>query len=366
MLKYVFALILLVHGLIHFMGFAKAISYGNITRVTKDISKQAGFIWFVAALLFITATILLLIKRDVWAMIAIVTALLSQVLIITAWKDAKVGTWANLIILLVAIPAYADHHFNTVVKKEVVDLLRQPAITNTIVTSAMTDSLPPIVQKWLAHSGVIGKDKIQFVRLKQKGELKTKPGGNWLPFAATQYFTVNEPQFIWQTKMKMMPMIHVAGRDKFVNGNGEMVIKLLSLVNLAKAGDDDKLNSATMIRYLAETTWFPGAALNDYIRWEALSATSAKAIMTYKGTTASGIMNFAENGDFLSFEAERYKDTGANASLEKWLVETIAYKDFNGIRIPYKSRVTWKLKEGDFNWATMELTDIEYNKPQLY
>ena len=366
MLKYLFAFILLVHGLIHFMGFAKAISYGNMTRLTLDISKQAGFIWFVAALLFITATILFLIKMDVWSLIAIVAALLSQVLIVTVWKDAKVGTLANLIVLLVAIPAYADHHFNRVVKKEVADLLSRPAIANTIVTNAMTDSLPPIVQKWLANSGVIGKDKIQFVRLKQKGELRTKPGGKWLPFTATQYFTVNEPQFIWQTKMKMMPMIDVTGRDKFVNGKGEMTIKLLSLVNLANARDDEKLNSATMIRYLAETTWFPSAALNDYIRWEALSSTSAKAIMTYKGITVSGIMKFAENGDFLSFEADRYKDTGKNASLEKWLVETIAYKDFNGIRIPHKSKVTWKLKEGDFNWATMELTDIEYNNPGLY
>jgi len=348
------------------MGFAKAISYGNITRLTKDISKQAGFIWFVTALLFITATILFLTKRDSWSLIAIGTAILSQVLIFTVWKDAKFGTLANLIILLVAILSYADHHFNRTVKKEVAYLLSRPAVANTIITNEMIEGLPPIVQKWLRNAGVIGKDKIQFVRLIQKGELRTKPGGNWFPFTATQYFTVNEPQFIWQTTMKMMPIIDVTGRDKFVNGKGEMTIKLLSLVNLAKARDDDKLDSATMIRYLAETTWFPTAALNDYIGWEALSPTSAKAIMTYKGITVSGIMKFAENGDFVSFEADRYKETGKKASLEKWLVETIAYKDFNGIRIPHKSKVTWKLKEGDFNWATMELTDIEYNNPQLY
>ena len=86
-----------------------------------------------------------------------------------------------------------------------------------------------------------------------------------MPFTATQYFIVNEPQFIWQANVQMMPLITMAGRDKFVNGNGEMVIKLLSLVNVANAGGGDKINSATMIRYLAETTWFPSTALNDYI-----------------------------------------------------------------------------------------------------
>ncbi|MEP7375741.1 MAG: DUF6544 family protein [Chitinophagaceae bacterium] len=366
MLKYIFALVIFLHGLIHFMGFAKAISYDNIGQITKNISKPAGFTWFVTAILFITAAVLFLLKKQTWPLIAIITAFLSQVLIFTVWKDAKFGTLANIMILLVAVPAYASHRFDRKVKEEVAHLLAQPVTNNVTITDEMLYHLPPIVQKWLTGSGVIGKEKIQFVRLKQKGEMRTKPGGKWLPFTATQYFTVNEPQFIWKTKLQLMPLITMTGRDKFVNGNGEMIIKVLSLVNVVKVDADNKLNSATMIRYLAETTWFPAAALNDYIKWEPINSTSAKAIMTYKGITVSGTMKFTENGDLLSFEADRYKDTGTDASLEKWLVETIACKDFNGIRIPYKSKVTWKLKEGDFNWANMELTSLEFNKPQAY
>jgi len=196
--------------------------------------------------------------------------------------------------------------------------------------------------------------------------MRTKPGGKWMPFTATQYFIVNEPQFIWQANVQMMPLITMAGRDKFVNGNGEMVIKLLSLVNVANAGGDDKINSATMIRYLAETTWFPSTALNDYIQWEVLDSTSAKATMNYKGISVSGIFKFTVNGDLLSFEAERYMDNGKDVSLENWLVEITGYKDFQGIRIPYKNKVIWKLKEGDFNWANIELTDLEFNKTALY
>lgn len=47
-------------------------------------------------------------------------------------------------------------------------------------------------------------------------------------------------------------------------------------------------------------------------------------------------------------------------------MEITGYKDFEGIRIPHKSKVTWKLKTGDFNWANVELTDLEFNKPELY
>lgn len=65
--KYIFALILFVHGLIHFMGFAKAFSYGNMAQLTKDISKPVGVIWFATALLFMLAMILFLLKNENWA-----------------------------------------------------------------------------------------------------------------------------------------------------------------------------------------------------------------------------------------------------------------------------------------------------------
>lgn len=42
------------------------------------------------------------------------------------------------------------------------------------------------------------------------------------------------------------------------------------------------------------------------------------------------------------------------------------YKEFEGIRVPTKGNITWKLKDGDFNWFNFELIVIEYNKPIPY
>lgn len=47
-------------------------------------------------------------------------------------------------------------------------------------------------------------------------------------------------------------------------------------------------------------------ALSDYISWEEINSTAAKATMSYEGVTASGAFKFDENGDFVSFEADRY------------------------------------------------------------
>jgi hypothetical protein len=100
MLKFVFAFILLIHGLVHFMGFAKAFCYDNITQLTKNISKPSGVFWFLTADLFIIATALFLLKKDIWIVVTVIAAIISQILISIAWKDAKSRTIANILILL--------------------------------------------------------------------------------------------------------------------------------------------------------------------------------------------------------------------------------------------------------------------------
>jgi hypothetical protein len=102
MLKYIIAFIILLHGLIHFMGFAKAFGYGNISQL-GEVSKTSGAFWMITAFLFITATILLLLKKDSWMVVGIIAAIISQVLIISVWRDAKFGTIANVMVIVFAI-----------------------------------------------------------------------------------------------------------------------------------------------------------------------------------------------------------------------------------------------------------------------
>ena len=366
-MRYVFIFIVCIHGLIHFIGFAKAFGYAGIKVPVIQISKGVALLWLLTCLLFITTAVMLILKNDSWWILSIAAIILSQVLIISSWHDARYGTIANVLILLVTIPAYSSTNFNRagVLASENI-MARVNGVHSYLITKEMLTHLPPVVQKWIIRSGIIGKEKINTVRLKQKGQMRLKPSGNWLPFEARQYFAVDEPAFVWTTQVHMMPFINLAGRDKFENGQGDMNIKLLSLFKVAGASGNEKINSAAMIRYLAETSWFPSAALSDYIKWEAIDSNSAKAIMTFRGVTVNGVFNFNEKGDMVSFMADRYYESGADAVTEKWLVQTEDWKEYNGIRIPYKSKVIWKLKTGDFNWSIMELTALEYNKTELY
>ena len=361
-MRIIWVLILVCHGLIHFIGFAKAFDLGTMAQFTKHISKPLGLLWLLTGSLFIISGMGYLIKKEAWPVLALLAVVGSQLLIFIFWKDAKFGTLPNMVILISALVALGTIRFKGMVQKESEGLL-QNILLNDASVIAETDvtELPANVQKWIQNAGVMGKEKIVSVRLRQKGQMKTKPNGKWMRFTAAQYFDVLKPAFVWSTEVEFMPWVKLMGRDKFTNGSGEMIIKLAGLFPVAQAGDNQKINSGTMIRYLAETVWFPSAALNDYIHWEPLNTLTSKATFELHGQTVSGVFRFTEKGDITSFEAKRFYGADQDAELETWAVKLDEYKSFEGIRIPTQCEVIWKLEEGDFHWLNFTITDLEYN-----
>jgi hypothetical protein len=110
MVHYIISFVILIHGLIHFMGFAKAFGNGDMKQLTIPISKPAGLMWMLTALLFIATFILYLLENEYWGMMAIAAIMLSQLLITMNWRDAKFGTIVNIVILVVYILSKINSH----------------------------------------------------------------------------------------------------------------------------------------------------------------------------------------------------------------------------------------------------------------
>jgi len=367
MLKILFSLVVVMHGLIHLLGFLKAFQIGDVSQLTVAISKPVGFIWLIASVIFLMAFLTYLLNYRFWPFLALTAVAISQVLIFMAWGDAKFGTIANIIVLLAAIPAIGHFMFSNMVEHEQTALLEQVNLSSDrVITSEDLNHLPPIVQTWLKNSGVPGKPDVTFARLKQTGEMRTTPDGKWMEFIAVQYFDTKRPAFIWSTEVQMMPLVHLVGRDKLTDGKGAMIIKLLSLFNVVNEKNNEKINSGTMIRYLGEICWFPAAALNEHITWKEVDELTAKATLAVNGEEVSGIFRFNENGEMKSFEAERYYGGGQDATLQRWVVETVESSTFDGYRVPGKLTVTWKLPEGNFTWLHLEIMDLEVNRFERY
>ena len=273
----------------------------------------------------------------------------------------------GVIIVLIAVSiTIGNITFNKKVKNEVEELFSQSKETKPeVVTETDLEELPEPVQKWLKNSQVVGKAKIFAVRLKQKGLIRIKEGQSWMPTEAEQYFTIDEPGFIWKTKVKMAPLLYFAGRDKYYEGKGNMFIKLLSLITVVNASGKE-IDQSTLLRYLGETVWFPTAALSNYIKWEGIDSNSARATMNYGGVTASAVFKFNEKNEVINFVCERYMTVNGHYVLENYSVHLKDYRELNGIRIPTKGEAVWNLKTGDFSYYQVEITEIEYNKPLVY
>src|SRR5690606_41326613 len=118
-----------------------------------------------------------------WFVFAFITLILSQILILMFWKDAKFGTLANVLIFLVSLYAYGKFQFNNMVKNETKQVLQHiSAEKPSVILEKDLTHLPEIVEKWLQTSGVAGQEQSRLIRLKQIGEMRTKPEGRWMPF----------------------------------------------------------------------------------------------------------------------------------------------------------------------------------------
>lgn len=104
-MRILFAALLVIHGLIHLLGFVKAMRPQYISRLSRNISKPEGGVWLLAFILLMSGCILFLQRNELWPSVVIGGVILSQVLISINWKDARFGTFPNLILMGIAITA---------------------------------------------------------------------------------------------------------------------------------------------------------------------------------------------------------------------------------------------------------------------
>ncbi|MBU3024749.1 hypothetical protein KO532_03565 [Zobellia galactanivorans] len=365
MMRIVFVLLLILHGLVHLFGFLKAFGLSGFNAIQQPISRPMGLLWLLAFVLFGLTALRYLKPSELWWIFGFLAVVLSQFLIISFWADAKFGTLFNVVVLAVALAGYGSFAFREKVHRETREMLSQAhSLQKAPVSKEMVSEMPPVVQKWLLNSGAIGKEPAGTVYLQQDLQMQMKPGQNdWIHARAEQYFTAQPPAFNWSVRLKMNPILALAGRDKFENGKGEMSIKLFSLFSMVDAKNNAKTNEATLQRYLAEIVWFPSNALQNYITWEPIDGTSAKATMRYKGTQGSGVFHFDENGNFVKFTAMRYKDAQDTRPTE-WTVTAIKTERHQGIKLPVELKADWKLGGTTWTWLKVKIRKVEYSLPQ--
>lgn len=281
-------------------------------------------------------------------------------------KPIKIIGSSLLVLLVVAVLAVGIGYwsFGRMVAREVRNLFaKSPATDRVIVTVAMLKDLPAPVQRYLTYAGVVGKPIAQTVRLKQEGRMRTGRDQPWMPIRAEEYYTVDNPGFIWNATFYQggLPILRV--RDSYRDGKGHIIGKIGALMTVLE-GNGEGIDQGTMLRYLQEMTWFPSAFLRHNITFTPIDDGSAQVTLTDHGKSVTGTMVIDAEGRLANFIAERFRDE--KNGYGTWTTPMTAYGEYQGLRLPVSGKGVWLLPEGDLEYIDVTATEVEFDVAEPY
>ncbi|MFH1188581.1 MAG: DUF6544 family protein [bacterium] len=222
--------------------------------------------------------------------------------------------------------------------------------------------LPDPVKRYLTYTHVIGKEKIQTARLKQRGFFRPTEDKKWMPFKAEEKYDIDDLSFSWYAKLKMAPLLRVHVIDEFIHGKGRVLVKAFNVIKIADE-DGQKIDQGELLRFLSEIVWFPTFFVDKRLEWTPIDGYSAQVRLRHKNIIAAGTFFFNDEGEITKFCAERYMTLYKKKHvLKNWSVTMEEYKEINGVLIPTKGSVSWDVKTGTFCYTTVEVDTCEYNK----
>ena len=277
-IRWILAILLAVHGLIHFMGFAKAFGYAELPQLTQPVSREMGFLWLAAGLLVIvTAVALVASPRSVW-IVGAVALVISQAVILSAWRDAWAGTAANILLLLVVAhgwftegPRSFRAQFDRDVAAGLARSLEAPAVTDADLAP-----LPEPVQRYLRATGVVGQPRVRNYRLRFRGRIRSAPDTPWMPFEADQQSFADQPTqlFLMRARTFALP---VQVFHRLIGGHATMQVKIVGAIPMVDARGNvmDRSEAVTLFNDMCLLA--PGTLLDPGIRWESVDARTVHA-----------------------------------------------------------------------------------------
>jgi hypothetical protein len=345
--------------MIHILGFLKAFNLAEINQLTQSISKPMGVLWLIALILFLASAIQLISNHNLWWITALVGIIISQVLIILFWQDAKFGTIANIIILLAVVAGYGSWSFENLFNNDVSGNLETSLkIEKNLLTENNIEHLPAPVQKYLKYAGVINKEKVNNVKIVFDVEMREK-GKDWFKATSVQYNFFDEPTRLFYMNAKMFG-ITVPGYHRYVEGKATMDIRLFGLIPIVQQSGEVMNKTETVTLFNDMCLMVPATLIDKRIQWEPIDSLTTKAIFTNRGISISVILYFNEAGQLINFTSD---DRTSISDMKQYRFSTPieGYKNINGMNVMSGGEAIWHYPDGDFTYGKFSLKSIGYN-----
>lgn len=356
--------VLTLHGAIHVVGFVQASGLGDVPGLELPIGTGVGLLWLAAGVLLGVAAVAVHVIPRFWWIPGVLGLVLSQVLVMGAWGDARFGTLVNLVLLAPIAVSAADlrpSSLRSIYRGRVRWALASAPRDPPPVTVEDLDGLPAPVRTYLERAGVVGWPRVVSFRAGFRARIRGGPDEAWMEGTAEQHELFDPPvRLFFMTARRAGLPVHVLHR--YENGAATMEGRLLGLFTVFDISGP-KLTRSETVTLLNDVFFMAPAALVDLpLDWEVLDDRRVRCAFTHAGHAVSAIVHFDAEGDLADFESEdRYQMDRDPPTLSRWSTPLYEYRDYRGFRLPSGGEARWGDPGDEWAYADFELRWISYN-----
>ncbi|MFK7989533.1 MAG: DUF6544 family protein [Sandaracinaceae bacterium] len=211
---------------------------------------------------------------------------------------------------------------------------------------------PEVVSQFALRSRAEGRPGR--ILIEQRGTMRMKPDGRWLPFSAEEWFSESELAFCWYARLRALPLVTVVVKDAYQDGHGRLDAKVWGAIPVAH-DEGPKVDHGQVQRYLAELPWNPRALLaNPDLRF---GPGPGGAVRVWVGEPSCYVdLHFDERGDIVRTYTETRHRGQEGAT--PWEGHFSDYGVWGGVRCPARGHVSWILPGGRFTYWRGKVTSV--------
>jgi hypothetical protein len=230
-----------------------------------------------------------------------------------------------------------------------IEAARRPVVP-ALVDRAELDRLPRPARDWMAEAIAMGAPMLAAVEMEHDGEFDSAASGRprWGAFTSRQKVVLQRPGFLWEARIALPGGLRLAVHDAYVAGEGVLEAALAGAITLVRQRDSEELARGELLRFLAETPWYPTALMpSQGVRWVAGSGRAALATLADGHVRATLQFRFGADGMVESVLAEaRGRTVGKTTVPTPWEGRWSKWEQRGAFLVPTEGEVAWLLPEG--------------------
>ena len=362
MIRVGFSVIVLLHALLHGLGVAKAFDLVSLEQLQQPVSRPMGVLWGVAGVTLLASVAASVVAPTLWGIICILGVVLSQLVIITSWRDARYGTFVNVVVALGAVYGVASQgptSFRVEYERHVAERSGTPSPPSRIESTDLYE-LPEPVRCYMRTAGVVGRPAVTQFEASWRGRIRSGPSEPWMSFTADQHNFVTEPARFFRLDAARsgvpVEVFHV-----FDDGAADMRVRVASVARVAHASGPEMTRAETVTLLNDMAVLAPAALLTEAESWEAVDARSARVSYAVGVNQVSALLVFDDDCnlvDFVSDDRLRATDDGTDFTRQRWSTPLRDHRAFGSVRAPGHGEGVWHGPDDAFVYMEVELVEL--------